>query len=179
MNITQDLSELKIEDSKAFSYLYKLHFHMIKRFVVANSGSKEDAEDIFQDTMIVLLQKLRRDDFQVTASLKTYIMAIAKNSWFKKLRNKSQFKESEFTEALDNKFFDEVDLAIENEKKFTDKLYYHLGKITIHCQRLIQDIFFKEKTIDQIQKEYGYSTKHNAQNQKFKCVEQLKKAMDK
>jgi len=36
-------------------------------------------------------------------------------------------------------------------------------------------MFFKEKAIELIQKEYGYSTKHNAQNQKHKCVEQIRK----
>lgn len=36
-------------------------------------------------------------------------------------------------------------------------------------------MFFKNKPIEQIQKEYGYSTKHNAQNQKHKCVEQIRK----
>lgn len=40
---------------------------------------------------------------------------------------------------------------------------YH--RVTEHCQGLIHDMFFKEKSIEQIQKEYGYSTKHNAQNQ--------------
>jgi hypothetical protein len=36
-------------------------------------------------------------------------------------------------------------------------------------------MLFKNKPIEQIQKDYGYSTKHNAQNQKHKCVQQIKK----
>lgn len=39
-------------------------------------------------------------------------------------------------------------------------------------------MFFKNKPIEQIQKDYGYSTKHNAQNQKHKCVEQIRKVKE-
>ena len=56
-----------------------------------------------------------------------------------------------------------------------DKLQNLLHKITKHCQGLIHDMFFKEKTVEEIQKNYGYTNKHTLQNQKYKCVEQIKK----
>ncbi len=123
--------------------------------------------------MMVLLEKLRQDDFQLTASIKTYIMAIAKNLWLKRLR--TAHRVPAFTNIHDNKFYEEIDIAIENEKSYADKLQTFIHKITKHCQGLIHDMFFKEKAIEQIQKEYGYSTKHNAQNQKHKCIEQIRK----
>lgn len=170
------LIDLKGENNNAFGQLYKEYFGMVNRFVTNNSGRSDDAEDIFQDTMMVLLEKLRQDDFQLTASIKTYIMAIAKNLWLKRIRNSN--KEIEFTEKLDNKFFEEINLAIEEEKTYFDKLQNLMHKITSHCRGLIHDMFFKEKSVEEIQKEYGYSTKHNVQNQKHKCVEQIKKAKD-
>ncbi len=133
-------------------------------------------EDVFQDTMLVLVEKLRKDNFQLTASLKTYIMAIAKNIWFKRLRN--TYKEVEFTELHSNKFLQDINLAIEQEKNYWDKLQNYMHQITEHCKGLIHNIFFKHKAIEQIQKEYGYTTKHNAQNQKHKCVEQIKRVKE-
>jgi RNA polymerase sigma factor (sigma-70 family) len=167
------INDLKGENNSAFGQLYKEYFGMVNRFVANNNGRPDDAEDIFQDTMIVLLEKLRQDDFQLTASIKTYIMAISKNLWLKRLR--TAYRETEFTDIHDNKFYEEINLAIENEKSYTDKLQSYIHKISKHCQGLIHDIFFKEKAIEQIQKEHGYSTRHNAQNQKHKCVEQIKK----
>jgi len=32
---------------------------MVNRFIIYNNGRKDDAVDIFQDTMLVLLEKLR------------------------------------------------------------------------------------------------------------------------
>lgn len=170
------IEDLKDENNFAFGMLYKEYFVMINRFILNNSGRPQDSEDIFQDTMIVLLEKLRSDNFILTASMKTYIMAISKNLWLKRLRNRN--KELDLSDFFDNEFHEELNLFIENEKSYSDKLQYLLHKITKHCQGLIHDIFFKEKVIEQIQIEYGYLTKHNAQNQKHKCVEQIRKVKE-
>lgn len=170
---TAIIEDLKGENNKAYGELYKAYFGMVEYFILNNNGRTDDAEDIFQDTMIVLLEKLRQDDFMLTASIKTYIMAITKNLWFKRLRY--AHRETEFTTVHDNKFYEEIELAIENEKTYVDKLQSYLHKISKHCQGLIHDMFFKEKAVEEIQKEYGYATKHNFQNQKYKCVQQIKK----
>jgi RNA polymerase sigma factor (sigma-70 family) len=173
---TELLNDLKGENNNAFGQLYKEYFGMVNRFVTNNNGRADDAEDVFQDTMLILLEKLRMDSFQLTASMKTYIMAIAKNIWLKKIRK--NYLEIEFSDGLNNKFYEEINLAIDQEKTYFDKLQNLLHKVTEHCKGLIHDMFFKEKSIEQIQKEYGYSTKHNAQNQKHKCVEQIKKVKE-
>jgi len=173
---TAIITDLKGENNHAFGQLYKAYFGMVKRFVTNNNGRNDDAEDIFQDTMLVLVEKLQQDNFELTASVKTYIMAISKNLWLKRLR--TAYRETEFTEIHDNQFYEEINIAIEQEKSYKDILQNYLHKITKHCQGLIHDMFFKEKSIEQIQKDYGYSTKHNAQNQKHKCVEQIRKVKE-
>ena len=173
---TDIIIDLKGENNQAFGALYKNYFGMVSRFITNNNGTNHDAEDIFQDTMIALVAKLRQDDFILEASVKTYIMAIAKNLWFKKLRTAN--RETEFTDMHDNKFYEEISIAIEYEKNYWDKLQNYIHQITEHCKGLIHDMFFKNKPIEQIQKDYGYSTKHNAQNQKHKCVEQIRKVKE-
>jgi RNA polymerase sigma factor (sigma-70 family) len=170
------LDDLKGENNNAFGELYKTYFGMINRFVINNNGQTNDAEDVFQDTMIVLLEKLRQDNFVLTASVKTYIMAIAKNLWLKRLR--TSYKQLEYSEIYDDRFFEDINQTIEQDKTYLEKLQHYLHKITAHCKGLIHDTFFKEKTIEQIQKDYGYSTKHNAQNQKHKCMEQIRKVKE-
>jgi RNA polymerase sigma factor (sigma-70 family) len=173
---TDIIIDLKGENNQAFGILYKNYFEMVNRFVTNNNGTNHDAEDVFQDTMIALVAKLRQDNFVLEASLKTYIMAIAKNVWFKKLRTTK--RETEFTDIHNDKFYEEITLAIEEEKSYWDKLQSYIHKITEHCKGLIHDMFFKNKPIEQIQKDYGYSSIHNAQNQKHKCVEQIRKVKE-
>lgn len=76
------LDELKSESNGTYKEMYALYFQDVKRFIIARKGTEQDAEDVFQDTLVILIEKLRRDNFQLTASLKTYIIAIAKYLWF-------------------------------------------------------------------------------------------------
>lgn len=174
---TDIIIDLKGESNHAFGELYKTYFGSVNRFITNNRGSSDDAEDIFQDTMLVLVEKLRQDNFQLTASIKTYILAISKNLWLKRLR--TAYRITELTDLHDNKFYEEINYAIEQEKDYWDKLQNYIHKITVHCQGLIHDMFFREKTVEEIQQDYGYTTKHNAQNQKHKCVEQIRKVKEK
>ncbi|WP_159023741.1 RNA polymerase sigma factor [Formosa sp. L2A11] len=171
------LTDLKTENNFAFGKLYRDNYGKISRFVQNNSGNQADAEDLFQEAMMVLVEKLRQDNFQLTASIDTYVYAICKNLWFKKLRNTNFQLSIDDMQSLE--FQDAINDSIEAEKTYSEKLKGYLLKITDHCNRLIHDMFFKEKAIEQIQKDYGYSTRHNAQNQKHKCVEQIRKVKEK
>lgn len=167
------LNDLKTESNFAFGELYKRNFPKINHFVQKNSGRQEDAEDLFQDAMIVLLEKLRKDQFQLTASIHTYVFAICKNIWLKKIRDRD-YKLS-IEELTSSDFLYSINNTIENEKTYSEKLASYLLKISNHCNRLLNDIFFKKKGIEQIQSIYGYTSRHNAQNQKHKCIQQIKK----
>jgi RNA polymerase sigma factor (sigma-70 family) len=171
------LKDLKGENNMAFGRLYKIHFRMVSRFITDNKGTISDAEDIFQDTMIVLVEKLRQDNFRLSASLKTYVMAIAKNQWLKKIRTSQ--RSPKFTELTDSSFFEEITDAIDEGKTYWDKLHNYIDRVTNHCMGLIQDVFFNNKPIEQIQQEYGYTTRHNAINQKHKCIEQIRREKEK
>ncbi len=157
---------------KIFSKIYTDYFSTVEQFVLVNSGNKSDAEDLFQETTIILFKKLEEDNFILTAKLKTYLMAIAKNLWYKKIRDKKEFPGP--AENYFNEFYDDLDLYIEKEKSNLEKLFYLMGRVSKHCNRLINDIFFNAIPIEEIQQNYGYTSKHNAQNQKHKCIKQLK-----
>lgn len=171
------VTDLQTENNFAFGKLYQHNFQKIANFVQNNSGNLADAEDLFQDAMIVLVEKLRQDQFQLTASIDTYVYAICKNLWFKKLRHRNHQLVFDTIQSKD--FLLSINESIEDEKTYVEKLKTYLLKITDHCNRLLQDIFFKQKAIEHIQNDYGYSSRHNANNQKHKCVEQVRKVKQK
>jgi RNA polymerase sigma factor (sigma-70 family) len=166
-------STLKSECNKAFSLMYSDFLAPITRFVLANSGTKKDAEDLFQDTMIVFVEKVRNDHFRLSSSVGTYVMAISKNLWYKKLRDQNRLLS--FDELHTKEYFSELSDCIEQEKEYKGLLQKYLHKASDHCKMLIYEIYFANKTPEQIQEEYGYTTKHNFANQKYKCIQQIKK----
>ncbi len=73
---------LKADDiRKSVKGLYSF-YPGIRKFIAANKGSREDAEDIFQEVLLIVHQQLKQPDFILSSSLKTYSFGIAKNLWY-------------------------------------------------------------------------------------------------
>ncbi len=170
------IEEIRAHKENSFRVIYDQYYGMVLTHVLKKSGDQADAQDLFQDVMIVLVEKLERDDFVLSAKLKTYVMAIAKNLWLKKLRG-SPYRES-FDFKHEKNLYEEMQLFIEKENSYAHQLKQLFNKMTAHCKKLLNGIYYKMKSILDIQKEYGYSTKHNAQNQKHKCIQQLRDLKD-
>jgi RNA polymerase sigma factor (sigma-70 family) len=174
---TNLLEQLKREDNASFELLYKFYFTSIFNFVENNYGSKEDAEDVFQESIIILLQKIREQNFILTSSLKTYLYAIAKNIWLKKLRDNKIITVSDFEKYhLTSEVFPTEFIA---EKTNEEKVEHWLTKITANCQRILKAIFFYKEPMDNVMKKMGWKNKHTAANQQYKCIQQVKKQRNK
>lgn len=166
------LEEMRSNRENSFGIIYKNYYGPIEHHVLRNSGSIDDAQDLFQDVMIVLIKQLDKKDFVLRVKLGTYVMAIAKNLWLKKLRD-STSNES-FSVKHEQLLSNEMSVTFEKETGYAQQLKRLFKKITSHCNRLLHDIYYTTKSILQIQQEYGYTTKHNAHNQKHKCIQQLR-----
>ena len=63
------IAGLRKRDNRVLQYIYKNSFNAVKQLVIHNAGSDSAAEDIFQETLIIIFKKLRdNDDFQLTAN---------------------------------------------------------------------------------------------------------------
>jgi RNA polymerase sigma factor (sigma-70 family) len=172
------LDKLKTEDSSSFELLYKFYFPSISSYIKQNLGNNEDAEDIFQEAIIVLLQKVRQPDFALTSSLKTYLYAVAKNIWLKRLRdNKIKIVDSELSMVV-HRTETEI-FEIESEKSKEEKVENWLLKITRNCQNILKALFFYEVPMDNLMLKMGWKNKHTASNQKHKCIQQIKNVKEK
>lgn len=73
-------------ESGAFDYLYTKVYSSVERFVVTNSGSQDDAVDLFQETMTAVWINIRQNKFNPTAvSFGAYVLRIARNKWIDRL----------------------------------------------------------------------------------------------
>src|SRR5438477_26161 len=64
---------------------------MVQSMILNNNGSADDAKDIFQETMIVLYQKARTGDFELSCQLKTYVYSVSRRLWLKRLQQMNRF----------------------------------------------------------------------------------------
>src|SRR5437762_12463127 len=96
-SVTTDVNEqallkgLAANDRKSIETIYKVHYSMIQTLVINNSGTSDDARDIFQEAIVVLYEKAKSGSFELHAQLKTYIYAVCRRLWLKKLAADKRF----------------------------------------------------------------------------------------
>lgn len=161
-------------DKAAIEAVYKDNFGIIQHFVVANNGSEEDARDIFQEAMMVLYEKSRSADFELTCQIRTYLYSVCRRLWLKKLQYARRMES-----PVDN--FDDI-IPVEDDLDQHDKLSAQyqtmrtaMGKIGEPCKSLIEAFYVHRKNMNEIAGFFGYTNADNAKNQKYKCLVRLKK----
>ncbi len=79
------LKGLKASDATIIRYIYFQYFDSIRNYVMTNSGCTEDAEDIFQEALLIIYAKARKDELVMNCSFHTYLFAICRNLWLQRL----------------------------------------------------------------------------------------------
>lgn len=153
--------------NSSMQYLYQQHFQAIKNFVLKNSGSLAEANDLFQDALVIFYIKVRKGEYRSTSSLKTYLFGIAKNLWLKELRRRRIAQKH---------------LQVEEDVDFQEELIIHESQITIRkvmelineeCKRLLMDFYFDGQSMAQLTTSYGLGSEAATKNKKYRCLQKL------
>jgi RNA polymerase sigma factor (sigma-70 family) len=168
------ISEIRKKNDRVLHQLYKTHYPMILNLVITNNGSEPEAKDLYQESIIAFYERVQQKDFVLTCKIKTYIYAICKHKWLKRLAEKK--KGPVRLDEVDNfpEQHDEISTVEENERR-VEVMTKSLGMLGEPCHTLIQDFYINNLTMEQISEKFGYTNADNAKNQKYKCLQRLKK----
>ena len=171
----QFIDGLRTGNNEVLSALYKKYYNIVLKFIVNNSGTQEAAQDIYQETIIVLYENVQKPGFELNCQLQTYIFSIAKRLWLKQLKKSSKtflFKEDGENELAD--VSEEITEHLNKEVEL-DKLTQSLTELGEPCATLIKDFYVHKLSMDEISEKFGYTNSDNAKTQKYKCLQRLKR----
>jgi len=165
---------IKQNDATTLKELYKINFIKVKRYVLKNSGSEQQAKDIYQEAFLAMWRNIKNDKFSAESetAINGYIFQIAKNKWMDHLRS-LRYKNTTFINR--DIEFDESDVE-ENEAqsrkiKLIMDAFDQLGE---RCKLLLKLFYFQRKPFKEIS-EILKIDEASARNAKYRCQEQLKK----
>lgn len=76
------LLRLKARDKAIIEVIYKCLFPSLNHWISINSGTREDAEDVFHDSLLCVITKLDTQAINLTCDFSTYFISICRNKWF-------------------------------------------------------------------------------------------------
>ena len=168
------LKGLAKSDKKAAETIYKNNYSMVQALIINNNGSADDARDIFQETMIVLYEKAKSGGFELNCQLKTFIYSVSRRLWLKRLQHLQKYGGQ--VENMEETVPVEEDIENHEQKnsqfEAMENSMMNLGE---PCKSLLEAYYLQKRNMTEIAGSFGYTNADNAKNQKYKCLNRLKK----
>jgi len=114
--------------------------------VLNNSGTEDDAGDIFQETLVILYRKRKEGTLQISTSFRNYLIGTAKMLWLKELRRRRR------SPVISAEVTDEESLAENMAVEAEEKSRYRLSENYARKRKFI----CKEKLIEMIKSDPAF-----------------------
>jgi RNA polymerase sigma factor (sigma-70 family) len=156
---------LRRRESYVVKYLSDKYLPVIRLMVLKGGGSSEDANDIFQDGLIIMLEKID-DGFDLRCKFSTYLYCVCENLWNTVLDK----RRAAANYASNHNLHDhEADLADIMESELHQKIFREVfGEMDQSSRDLLnmhwQDIPLQE-IADRLGFTYGYVRKKKCEAQ--------------
>lgn len=171
---------LSRNNNHAIREIYRLYQSMLTKWIITRGGAESDAYDIFQEGLMVLYNKAKDPAFLLTCKLSTYLFAVCKRLWFKKMDASShtsyiqEMEQEEDDTVSEAQYSDDIELHQEKEFNF-NLLEASMEQLGEPCNGLLKAFYIEEKNMQEIARQFGYTNAENAKTQKYKCLNRLKK----
>lgn len=164
---------IKAQDEKVLIYIYRKYRPMVINYVIKNSGTEMEAEDVLHDTIISIHNAVRKPVFGLRETFDLYFSFVSRNKWKYATRFKNRFVLTElFPETPDHTV---TDMDNEYRQDQLQKIIFEKYKLLNEdCRELMKLYYFKKKRMKEIADFMNYKNDKMVIKQKHRCLEYLK-----
>ncbi len=145
---------------------------MILSMVQKNSGSEDDAMDIFQEGLVAMWTNITQGKFELKENtrLSTYLYSLCRNIWISRLRK----VKPGMTIEIKDEHSDLMDVD-DQEEQYTliRTLEKQLLKLNEACQQLLKQFYYEKSSLKDIALSMNITEK-TAKNNKYRCMQSLR-----
>jgi RNA polymerase sigma-70 factor (ECF subfamily) len=169
-NTDQLYERLKKGDESALTEVYDTYKSEFLNFFKKYNIDKDSVLDIYQESVIVVYQKIMLENFELTSSsLKTYIYGIGKNKVYDFFKRKAIYTDD--LQHLKSK----DEFTIEEEPNlYVQNLAKNIKLISDSCQRILKLFYYRGLTIKDIVQHTDYKDENTVKAHKSRCLKKLK-----
>lgn len=163
-------------NEEALVMLYHANRKMIMAFVTRNNGTPDDGEDLLQESLLVLWERVRAGRFEYSAKLSTFLFGTARNMWMRRLANKRR----ESPAILDPDSYSDggasllENLIVSEEAAMVQEA---LKKIGAPCRQLLLLFYWEELSMEEIAGRMGFANADTVKSKKYQCKKALERVL--
>lgn len=161
------IEQVKREGSPALSRLYCQYRVVFIHWLSGKFGCESElAKDIYQQTILTFYENVQQGKVTaLTSHVKTYLFSIGKNKFYEAVRERAKQEKAKDWQV-------EQDSSPESLLELVENCLKKLGE---PCRGLLMQFYYHKRSMEQIAEFFEYKNIDTAKNQKFKCLERLRK----
>lgn len=163
---------LLTNDSAIIREIYKRFVPKIVYYIKNNSGNEDDAQDVIQETLIVIYNQAKTKGLVLSCPFEAYFLLLCKRRWINELKKSSNREVTNQSENVykDESVLEQVDQSEQFEAKQSlfDEMFQKLGEKCQEVLRLSFSLKSMEEVAQKLNVTYAYVRK-----KKSLCTGQL------
>jgi len=163
-------------DEEGLVVLYRSNRKPITAFVTRNNGTADDAEDMLQEALVILWERVRSGRFEYAARLNTFIFATVKNMWLRRLeRKRREVPKGPDSDGPHSEDASPFELLVEQER--TTAVQRALEALGEPCRKLLLLFYWEELSMEEISRQMGFANAETVKSKKYQCKKALQKLL--
>lgn len=165
------LEGIRTKNNKVLHLVYSENYPLIKSFIQSNNGNNHDAEDMLQESLILIYKKVSTNGLTLESSFETYLFSVCRFLWLRELE-KRRF---EFSNELKQDIQEDIenDLIDDHDKFEKNKLIQkYLLQLDPECRMLLM-MFYDNAPMKDISENLGFRSNAQTAKKKFNCKKKL------
>lgn len=170
------LDQIRKGDEEALVTLYRTNQKQIAAFVMRNHGTKDDTEDLLQEGLVILWERVRTGSYEHTSRISTFIFGIVKNLWMRRLaRARREIVASVEDDPPPSNALSPLEELIESEE--SARIASALETLGDPCKKLLLLYYWEEISMDEIAARLGFANADTVKSKKYQCKKALQKLL--
>lgn len=170
------IEAIKANDEQALELLYTANFKSVERYILDNSGSADEAKDIYQEAFVAVWRNVQLGSVVVKegSSLNGYLFQVAKYKWLDHLRT-ARVKRTVPLQESHEEQYDNGEPGNEDREKL-ERVKEGFGQLGEKCRNLLEAFYYRKYSIRKIADLFKW-TEATAKNNKYRCLEKLRESI--
>jgi RNA polymerase sigma factor (sigma-70 family) len=158
-------------DEKGLVMVFEDTRSMAVSYVKRNSGNEADAEEVLQEAVVILWEKVRGGSFEAQSKLSTFLMGVIKNLWARRLARRK--RETPLPDEFDPPATEESPLDGLIREEQIEMMREAMSRITELCRNILLMFYWEEKSMEEIASNLGLANAETAKSKKYQCRKSL------
>jgi len=160
--------QTQAEREATFRRLYRDCFPAVARRLKQQGAQRAEAEDIFQDCLVILYEKNAEGKLPDLQYPRAYLGRIAQRLWMRRQnRQRMQPIDYQAEEQL-------IPVDFQPASNSEQRLLRILRRAGEQCMAILQAFYYQDQPLHEIAERFGFSSVRSATVQKYKCLQRIR-----